>query len=90
MNISPDTIEEALRQLPKLPTPVSGWHVETGPDSTDDPAIWVWAMLKDDEVELDKRLQLRSLIKERVAKETGPSMIVYIRFRGASEMEQEV
>ncbi|MXZ81071.1 MAG: hypothetical protein F4Z15_06825 [Gammaproteobacteria bacterium] len=90
MDISSDTIEEALRRLPELPTPVSSWHVETGPDSTDDPAVWVWTMLEDDEVELDKRLQLRSLIRDRVAKEVGTSMIVYIRFRGASEVEQEV
>ncbi|MDE0281899.1 MAG: hypothetical protein OXN16_12610 [Gammaproteobacteria bacterium] len=90
MDISPKTIETVLRQLSRLPTPVSSWQVKTGHDSTDDPAVWVWATLKDDEVGLDKRLKLRSLIKDRIAEETGPSMIVYIRFRGASEMEQAV
>ena len=89
MDISPSVIEAALNQLHGLPTPVSRWHVETGPDSTDDPAVWVWAVLKDDEVEFTKRLQLRSLIQDLVEKETGSSMVVYIRFRGASEMEEE-
>ena len=38
MDMTADTIEDALRQLPELPTPVTSWHVETGSDSTDDPA----------------------------------------------------
>lgn len=90
MKISSSTIEEALQQLPKLPTHVSSWHVETGLDSTDDPAVWVWAMLEDDEVEFEKRLHLRSLIQDRVNQETGTSITVYIRFRGASEVVQEL
>ncbi len=87
MDIVANTLEAALRELPELPTPVSGWHVETGPDSTDDPAVWVWAMLKDDDVEFAKRSQLRSMIRDLVEEKTGPSMLVYVRFRGASEVE---
>ena len=90
MDISPSTIEAALHQLSELPTPVSSWHVKVGPDSTDDPAVWVWAMLEEDEVEFDERLRLRSKIQKCVEKETDASMIVYIRFRGASEMAQEL
>ncbi|TGG91621.1 MAG: hypothetical protein ERJ67_07700 [Aphanocapsa feldmannii 277cV] len=89
MNIDAETIEAALRQLMELPTPVSSWQVETGSDSTDDPAVWVWAILKDDDVEFKKRSQLRSIIRDRVQKETGSSMLVYVRFRGASEMSRE-
>ena len=51
MDTTANTIEAALRQLHELPTPVSSWLVETGTDSTDDPAIWVWAMLKEDVVD---------------------------------------
>ena len=39
MDIAASAIEAALRQLPDLPSPVASWHVETGPDSTDDLAI---------------------------------------------------
>jgi len=88
MEITANTIETALRQLPELPTPVSSWHVETGSDSTDDPAVWVWAMLKDDEVEFAKRARLRSIISALVQEKAGSSMLVYVRFRGASEVEQ--
>ena len=90
MEITANTIKTALRQLPEveLPTPVSSWHVETGPDSTEDPAVWVWAMLKDDEVEFAKRARLRSIISALVQEKAGSSMLVYVRFRGASEVEQ--
>ena len=89
MDITANTIEAALRQLPELPTPVSSWHVETGSDSTDDPAVWVWAMLKDDDVEFAKRSRLRSIVRDLVQEKAGSSMLVYVRFRGASEVEQE-
>ena len=88
MDITANTIEAALRQLPELPTPVSSWHVETGPDSTDDPAVWVWAMLRDDDVEFAKRSRLRSMIRDLVQEKAGSFMLVYVRFRGASEVEQ--
>ena len=89
MDITSNTIEAALRLLPDLPTPVSSWHVETGPDFTEDPAVWVWAMLTEDDVEFSKRSKLRSIIRELVHDTVGSSMLVYIRFRGASEVEQE-
>lgn len=82
-------IEAALRELPEPPTPVSSWHVETGPDSTEDPAVWVWTMLKNDDVEFAKRSRLRSIIRDLVHDKVDPSMLVYIRFRGASEVAQE-
>ncbi|MCY4141305.1 MAG: hypothetical protein OXF56_23955 [Rhodobacteraceae bacterium] len=85
MDIVASSIEAALRELPELPTPVSSWHVETGSDSTDDPAVWVWAMLREDDVEFAKRLRLRSMIRDLVEKKTDSSMLVYVRFRGASE-----
>ena len=43
MEITAATIESALEKLPELPTPVSSWRIEVGPDATDDPAVWVWA-----------------------------------------------
>lgn len=89
MDIAANTIEAALKQLSELPTPVSSWHVETGHDSTDDPAVWVWAMLQDENVEFSKRLRLRSIIRDLVQEKTDRSMLVYVRFRGASEVAQQ-
>ena len=89
MDITANTIEAALRRLAQLPAPVSSWYVETGPDSTDDPAVRVWDMLKDDEVEYAKRSRLRSIIRDLVREKAGSSTLVYVRFRGASEIEPE-
>ncbi len=89
MDISANTIEAALRNLPELPATVSSWHIETGPDSTEDSAVWVWAMLEDDDVEFAKRSRLRSIIRDLVHDTFDPSLLVYVRFRGASEVKQE-
>ena len=88
MDINVNAIEAALQGLRDLPTPVGSWLVETGPDSTDDTAVWVWAMLIDDEVEFAKRSRLRSMIRNLVQEKTDSSMLVYVRFRGASEVAQ--
>lgn len=88
MEISAKSIERALLSLPRLPAPVAAWQIETGPDSTNDPAVWVWAILRDDDVDFDTRHLLRRMIRERVRKEAGPEVLVYVRFRTVSEMEQ--
>ncbi len=44
MDIAENTIVAALRQLIELPNPFTSWHVEAGSGSTDDRAVWVWAM----------------------------------------------
>ena len=78
-------IEAALRRLRKLPTPVSGWEVETGVDWADDPAVWVWVYLTDEEVDFETRSRLRDMVRDHVRRKTESSMLVYVRFRGASE-----
>ena len=88
MEISAKSIEQALLTLPRLPTPVSEWQIETGPDSTNDPAVWVRAVLRDDDVDFDTRHLLRRMIRERVREKAGPEVLVYVRFPRASEMEQ--
>ncbi len=88
MEISAQSIEQALLRLPRLPTPVSEWQVRTGPDSTDDPAVWVRAVLSHDDVDADTRHLLRRMIRERVREEAGTHVLVYVRFPTASEMGQ--
>ena len=80
-------IESALNGLRNLPTPVSAWQVETGLDSTDDPAVWVWVYLRDEEVDFDTRARLRDMVRDRIGRET--SDWVYVHFRGASEVEPQ-
>ena len=83
------TIESALGDLQELPTPVSSWRVEIGLDASDQRAVWVWAMLDDEEVDIDTGEQLRDVVREAVQRETGDEHWVYIRFRSASEPDPE-
>ena len=86
MDITASDIEAALkRELRNLPTPVSGWEVETGVDWADDPAVWVWVYLTEEEVDFETRDLLRGTVRDLVRRETESSMLVYVRFRGASE-----
>ena len=78
-------IKTALEALGNLPTAVSGWEVETGLDSTDDPAVWVWVYLTDEVVDFETRARLRDMVRDLVRRETGTAIWVYVRFRGASE-----
>ena len=83
--VNATVIESKLGKLRNLPTPVSSWRVEAGPDATEDPAVWVWAMLEHEEVDFGTRSQLRNIVRDLVRRETDESCWVYVRFRGASE-----
>lgn len=85
MTITVAEIQSVLNEIGNLPTRVSGWLVETGLDWTDEPAVWVWALLEDDEVDFDIRSRLRDMVRKKVRGRTGPAVRVYVRFRGASE-----
>ena len=87
MEVTAATIEGALRAVPDLPTPVSSWRVEVGPDATEDPAVWVWAVLEHEEVDVGTRSRLRKIVRDLVRSETDSDDWVYVRFRGASEAE---
>ncbi len=79
-------IYSGLEQLTDLPTPVSSWLIETGLDSTDDPAVWVWAFRDEHEIEFSILHRLRSLIRDTVRKIVGSEEIwVYVRFPYASD-----
>ena len=85
MGATAEAIESALAELRELPAQVSSWQVETGPDATDDPAVWVWVMLEDEEVDFQTRSRLREMVRNQVRHETNDGSWVYVRFRGASE-----
>ena len=78
-------IQSALGELRNLPTPVGGWQVETGLDATDDPAVWVWAALEDEEAGIDARNRLRWVVRDAVRRVTGDERWVYVRIRTVSD-----
>jgi hypothetical protein len=76
-------IEFRLKELSGLPTPVKLWIVEMGPDSTDEPAVWVWITLERefDEVDPSERADLRDLVRASVRGWVGDEAHwVYVRF----------
>ena len=75
---------EKQESLPNLPTTVSSWHVEAGPDATDEPAVWVWVTLEED-VDAKTRAIVRESVRDFVRHETGSEVWVYVRFRADSE-----
>ena len=85
MGATAESIESALAQLRELPAQVSAWQVETGPDATDDPAVWVWIMLEDEGVDFQTRSRLREIVRNQARSQTDDDSWVYVRFRGASE-----
>ena len=83
------SIESELRNLRALPTPISSWHVEAGPDATEEPAVWVWVTLAHDDVDASTRARVRDLVRTSVSNMVGnEAHWVYVRFRAASESEQ--
>ena len=87
MDTTATAIETALSELRNLPTPVSSWQVETRPDATEDPAVWDWVMLEDEDVDLQTGSRLREIVQSLVRCETPDTSWAYVRFRSASETE---
>ena len=92
MDITPELVEAELEKLRDLPTPVAWWEVRTGLDSTDDPAVWVWAMLEDEDADFATvsvvRRKVRDLVRDVTRRQTGTAWWPYVHFRGVSEVER--
>ena len=82
-------IRSALEGLEDLPTPVQSWVVEDGLDATDDPAVWVWAVVETepDAFDPDSMSQLKSMARDVVWKVTDGRLWPYVLIRGADEAE---
>ena len=87
MQFANTEIRTALDHIPDLPAPVSDWIVETGADSTDDPAVWVWAILPDDKADIRTRMAIRDIVFDFIRERSETPVYVYVSFRTAAEME---
>ena len=87
MEITGAAVESALAKLKNLPTRVTSWLVKTGLDWADDPAVWVWAMLAEEDVDFERRSKLRGMVREQIRQEIGDGPFVYVMFRGDNETE---
>ena len=77
------SIRTQLEELQDLPTPVRSWLVEEGVDATDDPAVWVWALIERDDADPGALDRLKVVAREVVREATG--LWAYVLIRGADE-----
>ena len=84
MSQNTQVILDALAHLTDLPAHVHEWHVAEGLDATDDPAVWVWAIIDEDDFDADN---MRALIdRARAAvRTTTPDLWPYVAIRGLHE-----
>ena len=87
MHFADTEIRAALDELSALPAAVSDWLVETGTDSTDQPAAWVWAILPDDTADFDSLIAIRDLVLAFARERSEFPLSVYVSFRTVEEME---
>ena len=79
------SIRAQLEGLRNLPTPVRSWLVKEGLDSTDDPAVWVWALVEPADADVDTFRRLKAMVRKVVRDTTG--LWAYVLIRGADEAE---
>ncbi|MCY4259041.1 MAG: hypothetical protein OXC91_02095 [Rhodobacteraceae bacterium] len=80
-----------LKTLPSLPVDVSDWEVQTGTDSADEPAVWIWAVLCNEEKDLSQLIKIRDLVLDHLRKriETyGIPLGIYVSFRTVDELNE--
>ena len=87
MKFADTEIRAALDNLPPLPTDVSDWLVETGTDSADEPAVWIWAVLPDETADFDTLISVRDLVLAYIREHSEIPLGVYVSFRTVAEMD---
>lgn len=89
MAIDTASIQAKLEELHNLPTPVRAWRVEEGLDATDDPAVWIWALVDQSDADPDTLRQLKAMARDvvREVARDGTGLWAYVLVRGADEVE---
>ena len=88
MKFANNEIRTALTECNPLPTPVSDWLVEIGSDSADDPAVWIWAVLPDENTDIDTRIQIRDRVLQFIRERSEFPVSVYVSFKTPAEAEE--
>ena len=84
MTTSTATIRSALERLAGLPARVHGWDIREGLDSTDDPAVWVWAIIDEKDFNPKTSLQITDATLAAV-RTAAPDLWPYVAIRGLHE-----
>ena len=78
------TIRSTLESLTGLPVPIHGWDIREGLDSTDDPAVWVWAVIEEDDFNREVSLEITDTVHAAV-RSAVPHLWPYVSIRGLHE-----
>lgn len=77
-------IRTALEDLTDLPAPVSAWHVTEGLDTTDEPAVWILAIVEADHFTPQTFHRLKTLARA-TARSVTPDLWPYVSVRTTAE-----
>lgn len=86
-SLSTEEIKRLLSEHSWSP-PIYEWRVESELDSVGEPALWVWAVYDDVEVDLEAARRAETEIRKRIA-DAGDDRWVYVRFWTRAELEEE-
>lgn len=78
-------IRAELEQLTDLPAPVRGWLVKEGLDASEEPAVWIWALIEPDDLDADRMTHLKTMVRDVVRNAFG--LWAYVLVRGVDETE---
>ncbi|MCY4213444.1 MAG: hypothetical protein OXF68_07455 [Gammaproteobacteria bacterium] len=79
-------IRNALESLSGLPAPIYAWEITEGLDSTDDPAVWICAVIAEETFNPET---YRALADEARAasRDVAPDLWPYVSIRSVGEMD---
>lgn len=67
---------------------MSDWEVQTGTDSADEPAVWIWAVLRDENAGIDNLIAIRDPVLDHVRRSSEVPLGVYVSFRSVDEVRE--
>lgn len=74
-------------ELPQLPVSVSQWLVRTGIDSADEHAVWVWAVVPDDKIDVDTDIAIQDAVFKFVRSRIDIPAWVYVGFKTTDKLD---
>ncbi len=86
MTAATTAIRSALKDLTDLPAPVSDWLVTEGLDATDEPAVWILAIIAAQEFSPQTFHQLKTMARA-TARAVTSDLWPYVTVRTADEQD---
>jgi len=82
-----DEIKAELSTITALPVRVQRWDVEQGTDMTGADALWVWAIMDDNDVARMNPEEIREAVREKIQSKFPHTFAwTYVRFRTTTEV----